>query len=71
MEVYITLTVLVIGLAFLVRNEDYIKFHTQVLPREERQGRYRDRQQAMRSLTVMRIAAVQWIIFWSMQPNTA
>ncbi len=47
MEVYITLTVLVIGLAFLVRNEDYIKFHTQVLPREERQGRYRDRQQAM------------------------
>lgn len=30
-----------------------------------------DRQQAMRSLTVMRIAAVQWIISWSMQRNMA
>lgn len=46
MVVYITLAVVVIGLAMLVRNNDYVKLHTDVSGRESRQGRHLDRQQA-------------------------
>lgn len=46
MAVYITLTILVVGLALFVKNADYVKFHTEVSLREYRQGRAVDRQQA-------------------------
>ncbi len=47
MAVYITLTVVVIVLAMMVRNKDYVKLHTDVSLREYRQGRRMDKQQAM------------------------
>lgn len=46
MFVYITLFLLVVGIGLLVRNREYVKFHTSLPDRRERQGRYRDRQQA-------------------------
>lgn len=45
MAVYITLTLLVIGLALFVKNRDYVKLHTEVMTRENRLGRKSERQQ--------------------------
>lgn len=47
MAVYITLTVLVIGLGFFVRNEDYVKLHIDVPLRENYPVAKRNRQQAI------------------------
>ncbi len=46
MAVYITLTVVVIGLAMMVRNQDYVKLHTDVCSRENRFYGGLNRQQA-------------------------
>lgn len=47
MAVYITLTVLVVLLALIVRNRDYVQLHTEIWNRESRLGRGLDRRQAL------------------------
>lgn len=55
MAVYIILTVLVIGLAFFVRNQDYVKLHIEVSPREARLDERMDRQRALNSAAAIAI----------------
>lgn len=46
MAVYITLTILVVGFALIVKNQDYVKLHMDVSLRKNRLHRPMDRQQA-------------------------
>ncbi len=55
MAVYITLTVVVIGLAMMVRNQDYVKLHTDVSLRENRFGGSINKQQACNISAAMAI----------------
>lgn len=55
MAVYITLTVLVVTLGLLVKNRDYVQFHTDVSLRESRLQKGINRQQAWNRIPVIAI----------------